>query len=327
MEQKPEIIIYRTPQGNTKIDVRLINETVWLTQKQLAELFQTTVPNVNMHIKNILEEGELDANRTIQDFLIVQKEGNRGVKRSVEHYNLDMVISVGYRIKSHVATQFRIWATQQLKEFIIKGFVLDDERLKQARNNYFDDLLERIRDIRSSEKMFYRKVCDIYATSVDYDPDYPGTQEFFATVQNKFHYAIHGHTAAEVLLHRADAAKLNMGLTNWPGESIRKEDTEVAKNYLDNRELELLNRIVTQYLEFAELQALSRNSMHMKDWITKLHGFLTLNEKEILMDAGKVSAQLAKEHVHREYEKFKKMIEDSVQDEFEKAIRRIESKK
>lgn len=240
MEQKPEIIIYRTPQGSTKIDVRLVNETVWLTQKQLAVLFQTTVPNINMHIKNILEEGELEANRTIQDFLIVQKEGTRGVERSVEHYNLDMVISVGYRIKSHVATQFRIWATNQLKEFIIKGFVLDDERYK-------------------------------------------------------FHWAIHGHTAAEVLLHRADATKLNMGFT--------------------------------QHLEFAELQALSRNPMHMQDWITKLHGFLTLNEKEILMDAGKVSAQLAKEHVHREYGKYKKMIEDTSLDEFDKASRRIESKK
>jgi len=327
MEQKPEIIIYRTPQGNTKIDVRLINETVWLTQQQMADLFQTTKQNISFHLINIHAEGELDESATVKDFLTVQIEGKRKVKRTLAHYNLDAIISVGYRIKSHVATQFRIWATQQLKEFIIKGFVLDDERLKQARNNYFDDLLARIRDIRSSEKMFYRKVCDIYATSIDYDPDYPETQEFFATVQNKFHYAIHGHTAAEVLLHRADANKLNMGLTNCPGESIRKEDTEVAKNYLDNSELELLNRIVTQYLEFAELQALSRNPMHMQDWISKLHGFLTLNEKEILMDAGKVSAELAKEHVHREYEKYKKMIEDSSLDEFDKAIRRIESKK
>jgi len=194
MEQKGEILIYRSKQGNTKIDARLVNESLWLTQKHLAELFQTTVPNINMHIKNIIEEGELEAFRTIQDFLIVQKEGKRNVKRNVEHYNLDLVISVGYRIKSSIATQFRIWATKQLKEFIIKGFVLDDERLKQARNNYFDELLSQIRDIRSSEKVFYRKICDIYATSVDYDPNQPSTLEFFATVQNKFHWAIHQHT-------------------------------------------------------------------------------------------------------------------------------------
>jgi len=326
MEQKGGILIYRSPQGNTKIDVRLVNESLWLTQKQLAELFQTTVPNINMHIKNIIEEGELEAVRTIQDFLIVQKEGKRNIKRNVEHYNLDMVISVGYRIKSTIATQFRIWATKQLKDFIIKGFVLDDERLKLARNNYFDELLSQIRDIRSSEKVFYRKICDIYATSVDYDPDQPSTQEFFATVQNKFHWAIHQHTAAELLMLRANASKPNMGLTNWPGEQIRKQDTEVAKNYLNPEELDLLNRIVNQYLEFAEMQALDRKPMYMNNWITKLHGFLTLNEKEILLDAGTVSAQLAKEHVHREYEKYTKMIESSEPDEWDKAVKRLKDK-
>ena len=326
MEQKGEILIYRSPQGNTKIDARLVNESLWLTQKQLAELFQTTVPNINMHIKNIIEEGELEAVRTIQDFLIVQKEGKRNIKRNVEHYNLDMVISVGYRIKSNIATQFRIWATKQLKEFIIKGFVLDNERLKQARNNYFDELLSQIRDIRSSEKVFYRKICDIYATSVDYDPDQPTTQEFFATVQNKFHWAIHQHTAAELLMLRANASKPNMGLTNWPGEQIRKQDTEVAKNYLNPEELELLNRIVTQYLEFAEMQALDRKPMYMNDWIIKLHGFLNLNEKEILLGAGTVSAQLAKEHVHQEYEKFTKMIEASEPDEWDKAVKWLKDK-
>jgi len=326
MEQKGEILIYRSPQGNTKIDARLVNESLWLTQKQLAELFQTTIPNINMHIKNIIEEGELEAVRTIQDFLIVQKEGKRNIKRNVEHYNLDMVISVGYRIKSNIATQFRIWATKQLKEFIIKGFVLDDERLKQARNNYFDELLSQIRDIRSSEKVFYRKICDIYATSIDYDPDQPTTQEFFATVQNKFHWAIHQHTAAELLMLRANAFKPNMGLTNWPGEQIRKQDTEVAKNYLNPEELELLNRIVTQYLEFAEMQALDRKPMYMNDWIIKLHGFLNLNEKEILLGAGTVSAQLAKEHVHQEFEKFTKMIEASEPDEWDKAVKRLKDK-
>ncbi len=326
MESKGEIIIYRSPQGNTKLNVRLMDETLWLTQKQLAELFQTTVPNINMHIKNILEEGELEGDRTIQDFLIVQKEGKRKVNRTIEHYNLDMVISVGYRIKSHVATQFRIWATQRLKEYIIKGFVLDDERLKQAKNDYFDDLLSQIRDIRSSEKVFYRKICDIYTTSVDYDPMQPTTNDFFATVQNKFHWAIHGHTAAELLILRADASKTNMGLTNWTGEKIRKQDVEIAKNYLNREELDMLNRIVNQYLEFAEMQALNRKPMYMKDWINKLHGFLTLNEKEILMDAGKVSAQLAKEHVNREYNKFSKMIEDTTPDEWDKAIKRLKDK-
>jgi hypothetical protein len=323
MEQKGEILIYRSKQGKTKIDVRLENESVWLTQKQLAELFQTTVPNINMHIKNIIGEGELEAVRTIQDFLIVQKEGIRKVQRNVEHYNLDMVISVGYRIKSHVATQFRIWATQKLKEFIIKGFVLDDERLKQARNNYFDELLSQIRDIRSSEKVFYRKICDIYATSVDYDSDQPSTHDFFATVQNKFHWAIHQHTAAELLMLRANASSPNMGLTNWPGEQIRKQDAEVAKNYLNPEELELLNRIVNQYLEFAEMQALDRKPMYMRAWISKLHAFLTLNEKEILFDAGAISAEMAKEHVHREYEKYTKSIEVSASDEWDKAVIRL----
>lgn len=225
MHKQGEILIYRTPKGNTKIDVRLQNETIWLNQKQIAELFQTTVPNVNMHIKNILEEGELERISTIQDFLIVQKEGRRKVKRTVEHYNLDMIISLGYRVKSHIATQFRIWATKQLKEYIIKGFVLDDERLKQAKDNYFDDLLQRIRDIRSSEKVFYRKVCDIYATSVDYDPTHTETLDFFATVQNKFHWAVTGKTAAEIITERADAKQLDMGLTNYPTESVRKSDT------------------------------------------------------------------------------------------------------
>ena len=264
-----EILIYKTPKGNTKIDVRLQNETIWLNQKQIAELFQTTVPNVNMHIKNILKEGELEEIPTIQDFLIVQQEGKRKVKRTVEHYNLDMIISLGYRIKSNIATQFRIWATTQLKEYIIKGFVLDDERLKQAKDNYFDDLLQRIRDIRSSEKVFYRKVCDIYATSADYDSTQPETLDFFATVQNKFHWAVTGKTAAEIITERANAKHLDMGLINYPTESVRKTDTYIAKNYLSKDELNILNRLVTQYLEFAELQAINRKPMYMKDWITK----------------------------------------------------------
>lgn len=323
MSTKGEIIIYRSPKGNTKIDVRLQNETIWLNQKQLADLFQSTVPNVNMHIKNILEESELDNISTIQDFLIVQQEGKRKVKRKIEHYNLDMVISLGYRIKSNIATQFRIWATKQLKEYIIKGFVLDDEQLKEAKNHYFDELLQRIRDIRSSEKVFYRKVCDIYATSADYDPTQLETLEFFATVQNKFHWAVTGKTAAELLIDRANALTPNMGLTNFPTESIRKSDACIAKNYLSENELDILNRLVNQYLEFAELQAMKRKPMYMKDWIIKLHDFLTLNDREILTDSGKVSAQGAKDHVFKEYEKYIQLLNKTQLDEFDKAIKRL----
>jgi len=323
MNKNGEILIYRTPKGNTKIDVQLKNETLWLNQKQIAELFQTTIPNVNMHVKNILQEGELDANSTIQNFLIVQKEGKRNVKRNIEHYNLDMVISLGYRIKSNIATQFRIWATKQLKEYIIKGFVLDDERLKQAKNNYFDELLSRIRDIRSSEKVFYRKICDIYATSVDYDPKEPKTIDFFATVQNKFHWAITGKTAAEIIIERSDAKLPNAGLTSFPSESVRKQDIYIAKNYLTEKELDFLNRLTTQYLEFAELQALKHNAMYMKDWIDRLHKFLTLNENEILLHSGKVSAQQAKEHAINEYEKYKIKINETEPDELDKAIKRF----
>jgi hypothetical protein len=321
-----EIIIYQSPQGNMQIDVRLQDETVWLSQRQIAELFQTTPQNITLHLKNIYEEGELQEDATCKDFLQVQKEGRRNVQRSLTCYNLDVIISIGYRVKSHIATQFRIWATLRLKEYIIKGFVLDDERLKLARNNYFDELLSRIRDIRSSEKVFYRKVCEIYSTSADYDPSQQKTLDFFASVQNKFHWAVTGKTAAEILIGRADATKPNMGLTNWPGETIKKQDAEVAKNYLNASELDQLNRLVNQYLEFAELQAINRKVMHMDDWIEKLHGFLTLNEKQILKDAGRISAQLAKEHVHREYEKYQKLIEETQPDELDKALKRLGNK-
>jgi len=323
MELKSEILIYQTPQGNTKIDVRLENETIWLPQKQLAELFQTTVPNINMHIKNIFETGELEEDATIKDFLIVQKEGKRSIKRSVEHYNLDMIISIGYRVNSHIGVHFRRWATQRLKEYIIKGFVLDDERLKQARNNFFDELLSRIRDIRSSEKVFYRKVCDIYTTSIDYDPNIEVTRHFFATIQNKFHWAIHTHTAAELIMLRADAEKPNMGLTNFPSEQITKQDVTIAKNYLSETELEHLNRIVMQYLEFAELQALQRKPMYMKDWIDKLHSFLTLNDREILNHLGTVSHEQAEQHALDEFEKFRKQLKMSEVDELDKYMKRL----
>jgi hypothetical protein len=286
MEQESEILIYQSRDGHTKVDVKVVGETVWLTLNQLAELFQKAKSTVSEHISNIFEEGELTEESTVRFFRTVQTEGGRAITRDLEHYNLDVIISVGYRVRSQVGTHFRIWATQRLREYIIKGFVLDDERLKQARDPYFDELLARVRDIRSSEKVFYRKVCDIYATNIDYDARSEMSREFFAKVQNKFHWAIHGHTAAELIMQRADSTRLNMGLTNFPGEQIKKTDVTVAKNYLDEDELKQLNLIVSQYLDFAELQAMNRKPMHMQDWVSKLHGFLTLNDREILDDAG-----------------------------------------
>jgi len=318
-----EILIYQTPDGNTKVDVRLEEETVWLSQQQMADMFQTSKQNISLHIKNIYDEAELTQEATVKDYLTVQKEGGRKVSRKLQFYTLDVIISVGYRVKSHIGTHFRIWATQRLKEYIIKGFVMDDERLKQARNNYFDELLARIRDIRSSEKVFYRKVCDIFATSIDYDANTTAATAFFATVQNKFHWAIHTHTAAELVMQRADARQPNMGLTNWPGDSIKKEDVTVAKNYLTDAELDQLNRIVNQYLEFAELQAMNRKPMHMADWQAKLHGFLTLNDREILLHNGMVSHEQAEKHAHEQYHLYQKMIADQTVDELDKAIRKL----
>lgn len=310
-----EIVLYQTEDGRTRIDVRMDGETVWLTQAQLAELFQTTKQNISLHVRNLFEERELRQTATVKDFLTVQREGGRSVERRIEHYNLDVIISVGYRVKSHRGTQFRIWATQRLREYIIKGFTLDDERLKQAGGgNYFDELLARIRDIRSSEKLFYRKVLDIYALSVDYDPTAEQSQKFFATVQNKIHWAAHGHTAAEIVHARADARKPNMGLTTWKGAKVRREDAAIAKNYLTAAEIEALNLIVSLYLDFAELQARSRKPMYMADWIEKLDGFLRLSERSILDHAGRVSADAAKTKAETEFEKFdehRRRLEDS----------------
>lgn len=324
-----QIIIYQTESGQTKIDVRLENETVWLTQKSMAELFQTTVSNVNIHLKNIFEEGELDPNRTIKDFLIVRMEGNREVNRNIDFYNLDAIISVGYRIKSNIATKFRIWATQHIKEYIVKGFVMDDERLKNpdVPFDYFDELIRRIRDIRTSEKRFYQKITDIYATSVDYDPTLETSILFFKTVQNKMHWAITGQTAAEIIKSRANSEKSNMGLTNWRGEKPRKQDVAIAKNYLNEDELGALNNLVEQYLVFAEGQAMRRIPMYMKDWVEKLHGFLTLNDREILKDAGRVSHELAVNFAENEYDKYRlKTIEekDKQLDDFEKSVQKID---
>ena len=300
-----QIILFQTQSGETKIEVRLSNETVWLTADQMAELFQRNKSTISRHIKNIYEDGELEQNRTVAFFATVQDEGGRKVERNLAFYNLDMIISVGYRVNSHRGVQFRQWATQVLKDYMIKGFVLNDDLLKNAgQGNYFDELLARIRDIRSSEKVFYRKVLEIYALSIDYDPRTAITQQFFKTVQNKMHFAAHGHTAAEVIYDRANAEKDFMGLTSWRGAMPTKHEAEIAKNYLSEEEVDMLNRIVNLYLDFAELQAKSHVPMYMKDWIQKLDDFLKLSGKELLNHAGSVSAEVAKLKANEEYDKF-----------------------
>ena len=325
MENKSQIIIYTTEKGETKLEVRLENETVWLTQKLMAKLFQTTPQNITIHLKNIFEEGELNEVATCKDFLQVGKEGGRIIERNQKFYNLDAIISVGYRIKSAVATRFRQWATQHIKEYMIKGFVLDDERLKNPDLpfDYFEELLKRIQDIRTSERRFYQKITDIYATSVDYDPTHEGSILFFQTVQNKMHWAITGKTAAEIISERADSRKQNMGLTNWRGTRPRKQDVAIAKNYLDETELAALNNLVEQYLIFAAGQAMRRVPMHMNDWIEKLNGFLELNDRNILEHAGKVSHQLAIEKAENEYEKYNTKQQNAIESDFDKAVKKL----
>lgn len=324
MKNETDILIYQTEDGKTKIDVRLENETVWMTQKAIAELYQTTPQNITLHVKNIYEEGELEEKSTCKYYLQVQSEGSREVKRKAKHYNLEMILAIGYRVRSHRGTQFRQWATARLNEYLVKGFTMDDDRLKEMRNfgeDYFDELLERIRDIRASEKRFYQKITDIYATSVDYNPDAEITQNFFATVQNKLHFAIHGQTAAELIVERANAEKENMGLTSWKGDKVRKRDVTVAKNYLTEKELKSLNRIVTMYLDYAEDQAERQRPMYMKDWVDKLNAFLQFNDRDILENAGKVSKAVAEEIAIQEYEKFNQSrIEQSSYDDFDKFI-------
>ena len=301
-----QIILFQTQGGETKIEVRLANESVWLTADQMAELFQRDRSTIQRHVKRIYEEGELKPDSTCAFFAQVQTEGKRQVKRQIPIYNLDMIISVGYRVNSHRGVQFRQWATQVLKEYMIKGFALNDDLLKNAgQGNYFDELLARIRDIRSSEKVFYRKVLEIYALSIDYDPRTETTQQFFKTVQNKMHFAAHGHTAAEVIYDRANAENDFMGLTTWRGALPTKQEAEIAKNYLSEDEVDMLNRIVNLYLDFAELQAKSHVPMYMKDWIKKLDDFLTLSGKELLTHAGSVSAEVAKLKADAEYDKFR----------------------
>jgi len=320
-----QIIIYKTKDGKTKIDVRFDGDTVWLSQNALAELFQTTKQNISQHISNIFEEGELEQNSVVKDFLTTASDGKN---YQTKYYNLDLIISVGYRIKSAIATAFRQWATANLREYIVKGFVLDDERLKNPDTpfDYFDELLLRIQDIRTSEKRFYQKITDIYATSVDYDPTSEESISFFKTVQNKIHWAITGQTAAEIVATRANAELPNMGLTNFRGEVVRKTDIGIAKNYLNENELLALNNLVEQYLVFAEGQAMRKVPMYMKDWIDKLHGFLNLNDREILVHAGKISHDIALEMAESEYEKFNKervLKDDKVVDDFELAIKNL----
>ena len=327
-----QIIIYQTETGQTKIEVRLENETVWLTQKLMAELFQVTKSTISEHIKHIFAEGELEKFATVRKFRTVQTEGTRTVSRELEFYNLDMIISVGYRVHSHVATRFRQWATRHIREYIVKGFVLDDERLKNPDLpfDYFDELLRRIQDIRTSEKRFYRKITDIYATSVDYDPTLETSIMFFKTVQNKLHWAITGQTAAEIIKDRANAALLNMGATNFRGSKLRKQDVTIAKNYLTADELAALNNLVEQYLVFAEGQAMRRIPMTMQDWVKKLDGFLGLNDREILTHAGKVSHKMAKQIAEQAYDQFNQMrieLADQQNGDFEQAIKKIAANK
>ena len=300
-----EILLYQTADGLAKIEVTLVNETVWLTIDQMATLFQRNKSTISRHIKDVFESGELDPDSTVAFFATVKKEGLRDVSRDIQYYNLDMIISVGYRVHSLRGVQFRMWATRTLKEYLIKGFALNDELLKRAGGgNYFDELLARIRDIRSSEKVFYRKVLEIYALSIDYDPRSETTQNFFKTVQNKMHFAVHGHTAAELIYNRADADKDFMGLMTWTGPLPRRSDAEVAKNYLNADEVDTLNRIVSLYLDYAELQAKEHKPMYMSDWIQRLDDFLKLSGKELLLHAGTISAKLAKEKADAEYDKF-----------------------
>ena len=310
---KGQFLLYQTPDGDSQIEVKLQDDTVWLSLDQMAELFQRNKSTISRHIKNVLEDGELQEEATIANFATVQNEGTRKVERVIAYYHLDMIISVGYRVHSYRGVQFRIWATKVLKEYIVKGFAMNDDLLKRAGGgNYFDELLARIRDIRSSEKVFYRKVLEIYALSIDYDPRVEMTQKFFKTIQNKMHYSVHGHTAAEIIYERADAEKDFMGLTTWSGAMPSKPEAEIAKNYLTHEEIKSLNRIVSLYLDFAEMQAEEHRPMYMKDWINILDDFLRISRKDILTHAGKISAKLAKEKADQEYDKFKERTKNNL---------------
>jgi len=325
------ILFYQSEDGTSRIEVRLEEGTVWLPQALIAELYQTTKQNISLHIRNIFDDGELQPEATVKEYLTVQHEGSRAVQRRVAYYNLDMILAIGYRVRSHRGTQFRVWATERLREYLVKGFVLDDIRLKEGKSigaDYFNELLERIRDIRASEKRFYQKIRDIYRLAIDYDPKADTTLAFFKTVQNKLHWAITGHTAAELIAERVNARKPNMGLTSWKGAKVRKGDVTVAKNYLNEEEIRNLNRIITMYLDYAEVQAERKQPIYMKDWVQKLDAFLQFNEREILTGSGQVSMEVAKKLALEEYVKFSrrrlKEDDEEAEAEFERTVKELE---
>jgi hypothetical protein len=320
-----QFIVYQDDNGVTNVNVRFENEDVWLSQQQIAMLFDTTQQNISLHINSIIDEGELLKEATHKDFLLVRNEGNRSVKRQIEHYNLDMIIAIGYRVKSQVATRFRQWATQRLHEYIQKGFTMDDERLKGNGNRYFRELLQRIRDIRSSERNLYQQVTDIYATAIDYDPRNDITRQFFATVQNKMHFAAHQHTAAEVIYHRVDADKPMIGMTNFKGDYITRDDVKIAKNYLSEKELQVLNLLVSQYLDFAELQAIEQQAMTMQQWIEKLDSILSVGNRPLLSNAGTISHKQAVEKATQEFEEYRRKEMLQYESDFDRAVKELKS--
>lgn len=321
-----KIIIYQDENGITKVNVRFADEDVWLTQSQLAEIYDTTQENISMHVANIYKDQELDENRTYKKFLLVRQEGQRQVKRNIDHYNLDMIIALGYRVQSQVATRFRRWATQRLHEYIQKGFTMDDERLKQGGNRYFRELLQRIRDIRASERNFYQQVTDIYATSIDYDPRNDMTREFFATVQNKLHYAVHEHTAAEVIYERVDSDKPMVGMTNFKGTYITKDDVKIAKNYLSETELKRLNLLVSQFLDYAEFQAMEMQEMKMADWIKALDDQIIMLKRKLLEGKGSISHKEAMEKAEREFYIYRQREMQQLESDFDKMMKQLPKK-
>lgn len=325
-DNKNGIIIYQDDNGMTKINVRFADEDVWLTQQQLAEIYDTTQENISMHISNIFGDNELDQNRTHKKYLLVRQEGSRKVQRNMDHYNLDMIIALGYRVQSQVATRFRRWATERLHEYIQKGFTMDDERLKQGGNRYFRELLQRIRDIRASERNFYQQVTDIYATSIDYDPRDSMTRDFFATVQNKLHYAVHEHTAAEVIYNRVDNGKPMVGMTNFKGNYITRDDVKIAKNYLTEGELQRLNLLVSQFLDFAEFQALEMKEMRMSDWIEALDNQIIMLQRKLLEGKGQVSHKQAMEKAEKEFNIYRMREMAQLESDFDKMMKELPSK-
>ena len=322
-----KIIVYQDEDGITKVSVRFAGEDLWLTQNQIAEIYDTTQQNISLHIKSILSEGELNEISTHKKYLLVQKEGSRDVERQVSHYNLDMIIAIGYRVQSQIATRFRQWATNRLHEYIQKGFTMDDERLKQGGSRYFRELLQRIRDIRSSERNFYQQVTDIYATAIDYNPKSDLTKEFFATVQNKLHYAVHENTAAEVVYNRVDNEKPMVGMTNFKGEYITKDDVKIAKNYLSELELQRLNLLVSQFLDYAEFQALEQNPMSMADWITSLDNQIIAHKRKLLQGKGKISHQEAMKKAEAEFQLYRAREMKQLVSDFDKAIKQLATDK